>query len=290
MLTVSRVLCCASLGAALLAPSVASAAPVDVVATTAAASERDQAEVDQLATRVAAPGSSFTLKGRARTRDATPNARRCGSRCGAPEARSRSGCGLKTLAGSAQVALLTYDVKVLFPRNLAEGTYYVRACADYGRRTPLEETRRRLHFATRRVAVSKPATAPAAPKPATPVAPATPSRTPVSAGPFPPAVSGREGPDLGLHHARRRHDAGRHRRHQGRCELQLHRHRAAPADVGAASSRDYSLDHYRAVVFLNTGCRQPAQRRAAGELRGVPSRGGGFVGIGSAIETDGGRS
>ena len=65
MLTVSRVLCCASLGAVLLAPSVASAAPVDVVATAAAASKtRIKLKSINSPPRVAAPGSSFTLKGR----------------------------------------------------------------------------------------------------------------------------------------------------------------------------------------------------------------------------------
>ena len=59
----------------------------------------------------------------------------------------------------------------------------------------------------------------------------------------------------------------------------------APADVGAQFT-PANLDAYRAVVFLDTGQASPlndAQRRTT---RPTSSKGGGFVGIGSAIETD----
>ena len=46
------------------------------------------------------------------------------------------------------------------------------------------------------------------------------------------------------------------------------------------------LDDYRAVVFLDTGAASGAHRRPAGRIRALLPRGGGFVGIGSAIETD----
>src|SRR5690349_20904648 len=59
----------------------------------------------------------------------------------------------------------------------------------------------------------------------------------------------------------------------------------APADVGAKFTAA-GLDAYRAVVFLNTGMASPLNDTQRGVYETYYKKGGGFVGIGSAIETD----
>src|SRR3954470_19452099 len=60
----------------------------------------------------------------------------------------------------------------------------------------------------------------------------------------------------------------------------------APADVGAQFT-PANLDSYRAVVFLNTGLASPLTDAQRANFEAYFRKGGGFVGIGSAIETDG---
>src|SRR4051794_23047184 len=59
----------------------------------------------------------------------------------------------------------------------------------------------------------------------------------------------------------------------------------APADVGAQFT-PAALDGYRAVVFLNTGIASPLTDAQRANFEAYFRKGGGFVGIGSAIETD----
>ena len=59
----------------------------------------------------------------------------------------------------------------------------------------------------------------------------------------------------------------------------------APADVGAQFT-PANLDSYRAVVFLNTGMASPLNDAQRANFEAYYKKGGGFVGIGSAIETD----
>ena len=59
----------------------------------------------------------------------------------------------------------------------------------------------------------------------------------------------------------------------------------APADVGAQFT-PRGLDSYRAVVFLNTGIASPLNDAQRANFEAYFNKGGGFVGIGSAIETD----
>jgi PKD repeat protein len=59
----------------------------------------------------------------------------------------------------------------------------------------------------------------------------------------------------------------------------------APADVGAQFT-PAALDGYRAVVFLNTGIASPLTDAQRANFEAYFKKGGGFVGIGSAIETD----
>src|SRR3954468_19051285 len=59
----------------------------------------------------------------------------------------------------------------------------------------------------------------------------------------------------------------------------------APADVGAQFT-PAALDGYRAVVFLNTGIASPLTDAQRANFEAYFKKGGGFVGIGSAIESD----
>ena len=59
----------------------------------------------------------------------------------------------------------------------------------------------------------------------------------------------------------------------------------APADVGAQFT-PANLDAYRAVVFLNTGMASPLNDAQRANFETYFKKGGGFVGIGSAVETD----
>ena len=59
----------------------------------------------------------------------------------------------------------------------------------------------------------------------------------------------------------------------------------APAQVGAKFTAE-GLDAYRSVVFLNTGQASPLNDAQRAAFEAYYKRGGGFVGIGSAIETD----
>src|SRR3954467_10495749 len=59
----------------------------------------------------------------------------------------------------------------------------------------------------------------------------------------------------------------------------------APADVGALFT-PAGLDAYRAVVFLNTGQASPLTDAQRAIYETYFKKGGGFVGIGSALETD----
>src|SRR4051794_25117086 len=59
----------------------------------------------------------------------------------------------------------------------------------------------------------------------------------------------------------------------------------APADVGAQFT-PANLDSYRAVVFLNTGLASPLNDAQRANFAAYFKKGGGFVGIGSAVETD----
>src|SRR3954452_22723855 len=59
----------------------------------------------------------------------------------------------------------------------------------------------------------------------------------------------------------------------------------APADVGSVFTAA-GLDAYRAVVFLNTGPASPLTDAQRAVYETYFKKGGGFVGIGSAIETD----
>jgi PKD repeat protein/glucose/arabinose dehydrogenase/type 1 glutamine amidotransferase len=59
----------------------------------------------------------------------------------------------------------------------------------------------------------------------------------------------------------------------------------APAEVGGQFTPE-GLDQYRAVVFLNTGMASPLNDAQRAAFEAYYKKGGGFVGIGSAVETD----
>src|SRR5262249_17041412 len=59
----------------------------------------------------------------------------------------------------------------------------------------------------------------------------------------------------------------------------------APADVGGQFT-PANLHTYRAVVFLNTGMASPLNDAQRANFEAYFRKGGGFVGIGSAVETD----
>src|SRR3954462_13667122 len=59
----------------------------------------------------------------------------------------------------------------------------------------------------------------------------------------------------------------------------------APADVGAQFT-PANLDSYRAVVFLNTGMASPLTDVQRTNFENYFRKGGGFVGVGSAVEAD----
>ncbi|RKQ84815.1 glucose/sorbosone dehydrogenase [Solirubrobacter pauli] len=59
----------------------------------------------------------------------------------------------------------------------------------------------------------------------------------------------------------------------------------APADVGAQFTPQ-GLDAYRTVVFLNTGQASPLNDAQRANFEAYFKKGGGFVGVGSAVETD----
>ncbi|WP_170179122.1 ThuA domain-containing protein [Solirubrobacter pauli] len=59
----------------------------------------------------------------------------------------------------------------------------------------------------------------------------------------------------------------------------------APADVGGQFTAA-GLDAYRAVVFLDTGQASPLTDAQRAAFEGYFKKGGGFVGVGSAVETD----
>ena len=59
----------------------------------------------------------------------------------------------------------------------------------------------------------------------------------------------------------------------------------APADVGAQFTPT-NLDSYRSIVFLNTGLASPLTDAQRANFEAYHKKGGGFVGIGSAVETD----
>ena len=60
----------------------------------------------------------------------------------------------------------------------------------------------------------------------------------------------------------------------------------APAAVGAQFTPERTSTQYRAVVFLNTGMASPLTDPQRANFEAYYRKGGGFVGIGSAIETD----
>ena len=259
MLTVSRVLCCASLGAALLAPSVASAAPVDVVATTAAASKtRIKLKSIGSPPRVAAPGSSFTLKGR------VTNTRRNTQRATVRITLRRTKgafpkrVGLKTLAriraGShAQLQREGLDSRATSPK--APTTCARAPTTGAGRRS---RTRRRPAASRRaRITVRKSATRrrgeaaghDAAGHPAGTPPPVPPRHAPGKpAEPFDILVfTNRD--DAATRAGIAAIRGGRQR--QQRLDA-VHRQRAC-ARRRARGVHGTRLDDYRAVVFLNTG-------------------------------------
>src|SRR3954464_13202165 len=63
----------------------------------------------------------------------------------------------------------------------------------------------------------------------------------------------------------------------------------APAAVGGQFTPE-NLDGYRAVVFLNTGMASPLNDAQRANYEAYFKKGGGFVGVGSAVETDQGWS
>ena len=291
MLTVSRVLCCASLGAALLAPSVASAAPVDVVATAAAASKtRIKLKSIGSPPRVAAPGSSFTLKGR------VTNTRRNTQRATVRITLRRTKgafpkrVGLKTLARIRAGRTLNFSVKVSLPRNLAEGTLLRARAAPTTGAGHRSRTRRRL-AASRRDA-SRCARPRRRPRPPARQPAGTGHDTPAGTPPA-PAPTGHRRPSRSTSSSSRIATTRRHApasQRSGRLPApaaarRVHRQRAG-ARRRAGGVHGHALDDYRAVVFLNTGAASGLNAAQQAAFETYYRRGGGFFGIGSAIETD----
>ena len=60
----------------------------------------------------------------------------------------------------------------------------------------------------------------------------------------------------------------------------------APAPAMSARSSRPRPRRYRAVVFLNTGMASPLNDAQRANFEAYFKKGGGFVGIGSAVETD----
>ncbi len=266
------------IGLLLAAPVVAQARPADATAHAAAAQTRIKLNTVSSPPRTAAPGTTFKITGKVTNRSRT--ARTASVRItlrrtkGAfPKAVGR--VSLRRIKGHRTAK---YTVRVKIPATLAEGRYYVRGCADYGRKTPLENPTAACRFALRRITIKKSATPVAAPKPPA----STPAPQPAKpAGPFDILVFTTRNDAVtraGIEAIDQVADSTRGRGH----------FKVEAPDPAAAPSyfTDKKLDDYRAVVFLDTGTDSglTADQKAAFER--YYSRGGGFLGIGSAIETD----
>ena len=79
--------------------------------------------------------------------------------------------------------------------------------------------------------------------------------------------------------------AGVERDHAGRRQPTASSPRPRPPRSGAQFT-PAGLDSYRAVVFLNTGMASPLNDAQRTNFEAYFKKGGGFVGIGSAVETD----
>ena len=166
---------------------------------------------------------------------------------------------------------VSYTAKVKSPASLGEATYYARGCA-----TISGVKKASCRFTTHRLVVKKPVVVPT-PAPATPAPPAP--STPEAAKPFKVLVfTTRDDATTkaGITAIQSLADQS-----TGKQKFTVD----APADARSMFV-DGTLDNYRAVVFLDTGASSglsDAQRAAFERYYG---RGGGFLGIGSAIETD----
>ncbi|HEY6888856.1 MAG TPA: ThuA domain-containing protein [Solirubrobacter sp.] len=238
----------------------------------------------------AAPGQSFTLSGRV----TNSTSKKRSATIKVTLLRTKSGSA--RTVGSAKVSIksrktLSYKVKIKLPANLAEAAYYVRGCATFS------GEKAACLYAARRVTVKKSSTHPAGnpvptptatpvPTPSTPAATATPTET---ATPTPTPTHPTKAFKVlvftntsdataraGISAIQAVADAS-----SGDNQFSVD----APADAKPMFT-DKTLDNYRAVIFLDTGASSGLSDAQRAAFERYYQRGGGFFGIGSAIETD----
>ena len=144
---------------ALSAPAAATAAPADLVADTAAATTIKLTSVTS-PPRTATAGQSFTLKGKVTNRRSTSQRATVQVSLSRTKSATPTRAATKTLARIRAGRSAGYTIKVRLPSSLAAGTYYVRTCTAYGKRSRV--TGGACKFSTRRITVARPA----APQPA----------------------------------------------------------------------------------------------------------------------------
>ena len=127
---------------ALAVPATAAAAPADLVADAAAATTIKLNSVTS-PPRAATAGQSFTLKGRVTNRRSTSQRATVQVPLTSYKDRvARRASVTKTLARIRAGRSAGYSINSRCRSSLAAGTYYVRTCTDYGKRTA--DNRRRL--------------------------------------------------------------------------------------------------------------------------------------------------
>ncbi len=208
-----------------------------------------------------APGAGFTLTGRITNR----TRRTARPKLTLSLRKTKTGVAhtlvRRTLARVKKGRTLRYRVKVTLSTRQAQGSFYLRGCARVG------SGRSSCRFAKRRLTIKRPAAPAPTPQP-------TSHPQPQPSSPISVLVLST-------------HDDATTR--AGIVALQAAAgpgiHVDAPADA-ATRFTDAGLDNYRAVIFLDTGAdsRLSADQQAA--FQRYYQRGGGFFGIGSAIETD----
>ncbi len=259
---------------ALAVPATAASAPADLVAHASAATTIKLKSVTS-PPRAATAGQRFTLKGTVTNRRITSQRVTVQVSLRRTKTSSPTRVGTKTLNPIRAGRSAGYSINVKLPSTLAAGTYYVRTCTAYGKRSTVPSTACR--FSERRIKVTPAQTGSIQASQAPATAGATTPATPASPAPTAPPAQG-----IGV--------------------LIFHKG-AAPdaidAVTAAAEANDYDVDvteiaenftennlkRYQTVVFLNTtGDVLNAAQQSAFEA--YHKDGGGFLALGSAIGTE----
>ena len=259
---------------ALAVPATAAAAPADLVAHASAATTIKLNSVTS-PPRAATAGQRFTLKGTVTNRRTTSQRVTVQVSLRRTKTSSPTRVGTKTLNPIRAGRSAGYSINVKLPSTLAAGTYYVRTCTAYGKRSTVPSTACRFSERRIKVAAAQTGSIQASQAPAT--AGATTPTTPASPAPTAPPA---QGIDVLIFHKGAAPDA-------------------IDAVTAAAEANDYDVDvteisenftetnlkRYQTVVFLNTsGDVLNAAQQSAFEA--YHKAGGGFLALGSAIGTE----